>query len=118
MRRCRVFLAGFAAGIILMGLGPAAAAQPLARADAHVRDVSAGRRLAHALCTHCHVVEAGKPASALTPAPVFPWIAKRPGTTETSITVWLSTSHPRMPNILLSDAEIRQLSAYITSLRK
>jgi mono/diheme cytochrome c family protein len=107
-----------AAAIILMGMGTAAAAQTPARAGAPVSDVSAGRRLAHALCTNCHVVDAGKSAPALTPAPSFPWIAKRHGATETSVTVWLSTSHPRMPNILLSDTEIRQLSAYIISLRK
>ena len=104
-----------AAAIVLMGVGPAAAAQTRARAGAPVSDVSAGRQLAHALC---HVIEAGKPAPALTPAPSFPWIAKRPGATETSVTVWLSTSHRRMPNILLSDAEIRQLSAYIISVRR
>ena len=107
-----------AAAIVLMGVGPAAAAQTPARAGAPVSDVSAGRQLAHALCSNCHVIEAGKPAPALTPAPSFPWIAKRPGATETSVTVWLSTSHRRMPNILLSDAEIRQLSAYIISLRR
>ena len=107
-----------AAAIVVMGVGPAAAAKPLSRASVAKSDVSAGRRLAHALCTNCHVVDAGKSAPALTPAPPFPWIAKRHGVTETSITVWLSTSHPRMPNILLSDTEIRQLSAYIISLRK
>ena len=109
---------GFAAVITLMGMGPAVAAETAARAGAPMPDVAAGRRLAHALCVTCHVVDRGKPASTLTPAPPFPWIAKRPGATETSVTVWLSTSHPRMPNIMLSDAEIRQLSAYIISLRK
>jgi mono/diheme cytochrome c family protein len=110
-------LAGFAAAIVLMGMGPAAAVETPARA-AQMTDVSAGRRLAHALCMDCHVVDARRPAPAFTPAPSFPWIAKRPGATETSVTVWLNTSHPRMPNILLNDAEVRQLSAYIISLRK
>lgn len=80
-------------------------------------DVTAGDRLAHTLCNNCHVVDAG-PVNRDDPVPSFTWTANKPGASATSITVWLSISHQRMPNVILTDDEIRQLSAYIMSLRR
>jgi hypothetical protein len=49
--------------------------------------------------------------------PSFSWIANQKGLTATTLPVWLSTSHERMPDFALSRDEIRKLSAYILSLR-
>jgi len=89
-----------------------------APAGVAVADVQAGDRLAHNLCVNCHVVDARGPVLRTDRVPSFPWIANQPGETATSVTVWLSISHARMPNYTLTDDEIRQTSAYIMSLRK
>jgi hypothetical protein len=39
-------------------------------------------------------------------------------TNETSLEIFLSTSHPRMANYALTRDEIRDVSAYILSLRR
>ena len=48
----------------------------------------------------------------------FAAIANMSSTTETSLAVFLSTSHEPMPNIVLNHSQIADLSAYILSLRK
>jgi hypothetical protein len=37
--------------------------------------------------------------------------------TATAIRVFLTTSHPKMPNLILTPAEIANVTAYILSLR-
>ena len=37
--------------------------------------------------------------------------------TATAIRVFLTSSHPKMPNLILSPAEIANVTAYILSLR-
>ena len=39
------------------------------------------------------------------------------GMTEMALSVWLQSSHPTMPNIVLSQDEIRNVVAYIRSLK-
>jgi mono/diheme cytochrome c family protein len=73
-------------------------------------DPVSGRRLAEATCFHCHGV-------ANNPAPAFSAIAAMPSTTARSLSVFLRSSHPTMPNLMLSDAERDDLIAYILSLR-
>lgn len=85
---------------------------------AEIPDLQAGERLAHNLCVSCHVVDSRGPAGHIDRIPAFSWIASQPGKTATSITVWLSISHQTMPNYTLSDKQIRDVAAYIMSLRK
>ena len=96
--------------VVLLGITPLAAAQ--------AQDAAAGRHLAEHWCSSCHAVEAG----AMTPhkggPPAFAAIANMSSTTETSLAVFLSTSHEPMPNIVLNHSQIADLSAYILSLRK
>lgn len=82
-------------------------------------DVAEGDRLAHALCVNCHVVDSHGPLVRTDRVPPFPWIARQPGPTQEFLTGWLSTSasHERMPDFSLTREEIRQLSAYIISLK-
>jgi cytochrome c len=78
--------------------------------------VGAGHRLAEAWCKDCHAVEAG-PAVAKT-APGFTAIANQPSTTELSLKVFLKTSHPSMPNLVIAPDEADDLVNYILSLKR
>ena len=51
-------------------------------------------------------------------APNFRAIAHTPGMTAAALTVWL-TAHPhhRMPNLILTGEQVRDVSAYILSLQ-
>jgi mono/diheme cytochrome c family protein len=80
-------------------------------------DLEQGRRLALDICASCHAVRAGQPLSPNVAAPTFEAVAKTPGMTAAALTVWLTTSHPTMPNIMLSREQIRDVAAYILSLR-
>ena len=50
-------------------------------------------------------------------APAFQVIADMPSMTGTALTVWLRRSHPTMPNLQLTSAEITDVIAYIQGLR-
>jgi cytochrome c len=77
---------------------------------------AAGRRLAGAWCRECHAIEAitAGPASA---APAFTAIANQPSTTELSLKVFLRSSHPSMPNIIIAPDQADDLVRYILSLK-
>jgi cytochrome c553 len=89
-------------------------------------DVRKGRHLAIMLCTTCHVVAPDQPyAPTLSPsAPSFESIAQRTETDGGSLRKFLTTTHqgldkPKgMPNPVLADFQIKQISAYLLSLRK
>ena len=81
-------------------------------------DVAEGDRLAHTLCINCHVVDTQGPVIRTDRVPSFSWIANQQGLTPTTLPLWLSKSHERMPDLNLTRDEIRELSAYIMSLRK
>jgi mono/diheme cytochrome c family protein len=87
--------------------------------------VQAGKTLALNVCSACHVVspaEAAQP-KLQPPAPSFPDIANRPGTTAESLRAFLLTTHatlktpPNMPGMLLSDDEATAAANYILSLK-
>jgi cytochrome c len=78
---------------------------------------SAGRKLADAWCTVCHNIEKNT-AGTSNPAPDFLAIANQPATTELSLKVFLQTSHPTMPNLVLTPAQIDDLASYIISLKR
>ncbi|MBX9761088.1 MAG: cytochrome c [Beijerinckiaceae bacterium] len=84
--------------------------------------VEDGRRIARESCAQCHVVEGagdstGKAGPAGRAAPPFAAVARMPSTTSVSLKVFLKTTHGAMPDIILSEAEIDALAAYILSLR-
>ncbi len=89
-------------------------------AIASAQDMDLARRgeaLARSTCVACHGVGAGQAASPITDAPSFQTLAATPGITSMAITVALSTAHKTMPNIQLSPDEMREIAAYIVSLR-
>ena len=51
-------------------------------------------------------------------APPFKDVAKTPGMTGTALRVWLSTSHPTMPNIIVEPTDMDNVIAFIVSLKE
>ncbi len=78
---------------------------------------SAGYRLAAAWCRDCHSIEAATAGASRGP-PDFTGIANRHATTALSLRVFLQTSHPSMPNIILKPDESDSLVNYILSLKR
>jgi len=78
---------------------------------------AAGHRLARAWCEECHAIEA-TPTRKKTAAPDFADIAGRPSTTALSLKVFLRTSHPSMPNIVIAPDQADDLVNYILSLKR
>lgn len=90
-----------------------------ANALAQTGDPEKGRAFALEVCTPCHVVaEKQLSPRRLATAPDFRAIANARGMTETSLHAFLSTPHPSMPNLILSQVEQDDVIAYILSLRR
>jgi mono/diheme cytochrome c family protein len=82
-------------------------------------DPSVGRHLAETVCSACHQISATSPNPSPNPAaPSFVDISRMPSTSELAIKVFLRTSHPTMPNFILSSEEIDSVTAYILSLAR
>jgi mono/diheme cytochrome c family protein len=96
----------------------ALAGPALAAGEAPAGDIEKGRVLAESECAACHRVTAARPIPLYKDlAPAFVDVANMGSTTPTSLYVFLHTSHPTMPNIVLSKEESRDVIAYILSLR-
>jgi mono/diheme cytochrome c family protein len=81
-------------------------------------DIAAGEAYAKKVCAACHAVLVNENMSPLAEAPTFQSVADTPGMTEMALTVWLQSSHPTMPNIILKPDDLRNVVAYIRSLAK
>jgi mono/diheme cytochrome c family protein len=87
-------------------------------ANAEDSDIATGHAFAREACEVCHMVEAEEGSSRMIViGPAFRNIANTPGMTATAIRVFLTSSHPKMPNLILTPEEIADVSAYILSLR-
>jgi mono/diheme cytochrome c family protein len=81
-----------------------------------IGDPQAGFEYAHEVCAACHAISQEK--SPNPKAPRFKEVANTPGMTPTAIKVWLqNANHPTMPNIMIKGQELRNLTAYILSLK-
>jgi mono/diheme cytochrome c family protein len=99
-------------------LASALAARAL-NATAQDGDVAAGRAFAHEACISCHVVEPTNASPRVVViGPNFEDIANTKGMTATALRVFLTTSHPKMPNLILTPEDTRDVIAYILSLRE
>lgn len=78
---------------------------------------AAGLEYARKTCARCHAVGSGQRLSPDPRARSFAAIASTPGMTATALNVWLHTSHPRMPNLIIDPKNIDDLSAYISTLK-
>ena len=86
-------------------------------ASAQEGDVAAGQAYAKQVCAECHAVLPNEQISPLPQAPTFQNVANMRGMTEMALSVWLQTSHPTMPNIVLKQDDLRNVVAYIASLK-
>jgi mono/diheme cytochrome c family protein len=88
-------------------------------AKAQDGDIAAGHAFAREACKTCHIIEAEEGSSRMIAiGPAFRDIASTRGMTATAIRVFLTSSHPKMPNLILTPEEIADVSAYILSLRE
>jgi cytochrome c len=81
-------------------------------------DTQRGYELAVRLCTNCHAVDRRTSSSMRADVPSFPTIANRPGANAEHLAGRIIVPHPAMPGVPLTIAEIRDVVAYIVSLRK
>lgn len=89
---------------------PAAIGQQIGNAER-------GMQYASEVCSACHAVRSGEMRSPISDAPPFEEIANTSGMTFTALTVWFQSSHPTMPNINMTDEEMRDVIQYILSLK-
>ena len=80
--------------------------------------MAAGHAFAREACNSCHIVEAEQRSPRLlSVGPAFRDIANTPGVTAIALRAFLTSSHPRMPNLILTPKETADVIAYILSLR-
>ncbi|MEX6508416.1 cytochrome c [Jiella sp. M17.18] len=96
---------------VLVGLLAIGAAQAQPKGDP-----AEGRRIAERWCAGCHVVSPNQ-TSASADVLTFKAIAKKAGDHPESLEAFLADPHPVMVDISLTQREIRDLVAYIASLR-
>jgi mono/diheme cytochrome c family protein len=77
-------------------------------------DAGNGKKLAERWCQSCHAIAANQPM-AVTEAPPFATIARKPGFDETKVATFLLDPHPKMPDIGLSRDAAADLAAFIAS---
>jgi len=80
-------------------------------------DARHGHELAARLCINCHVIDR-QTSTIRADVPSFPTIASRPGISAEHLAGRIIIPHPAMPGVPLTTAEIRDIVAYILSLRK
>ena len=77
-------------------------------------DAKTGKQLAERWCQSCHAIGANQPM-AVTEAPPFATIARKPGFDEAKIATFLLEPHPKMPPLGLSRESAADLAAFIAS---
>lgn len=95
---------------ILVALSAASAQAQDARPDR-------GRSIAVDRCAACHAIDRGQLRSPRPDAAPFRAIAAAPGMTELALAASLQTSHRTMPDLILEPADLRDVIAYVLSLR-
>lgn len=80
-------------------------------------DAQNGGALAERLCATCHAVSGEAGARSRPDVPGFTAIARSPDTTPERLAGAIILPHPAMPGIALTRAEIRDIIAYIMSLK-
>jgi mono/diheme cytochrome c family protein len=96
----------------------AALAATALSAHAQDGDIAAGHSFAREACSACHVVDAQqhRPPWRIFIGPAFGNIANTRGMTATTLRVFLTTSHPKMPNPIVTPEQMADVIAYILSL--
>jgi mono/diheme cytochrome c family protein len=107
------------AAALVSGLVVAGCATAQSAPEAVEGDSAAGQAYASAACAECHNVTARHFRILGTfGAPDFYAVANAKTTTGTGLTVFLTTPHARMPNLIIKPEDRRNVIAYILSLRR
>lgn len=85
---------------------------------AEIGDVNAGLAFARQVCAECHGVEPNVRKSPNEAAPSFADVADTTAMSALALKAWLQTSHPTMPNLILTNKQKVDVIAYILSLRQ
>jgi mono/diheme cytochrome c family protein len=80
-------------------------------------DPSAGLVYASSHCAGCHAVRGTDNMSPNPAATPFVSVAETSGMTGRALAVWLETSHPTMPNLVVAPKDRDDVIAYIMSLQ-
>lgn len=80
-------------------------------------DPALGRALALEACVECHEVEPGERGAKLPDPPSFQNLAEDPAMTALALRVFLTTPHTDMPGLILTDAEVDDVIAYIHGMK-
>jgi mono/diheme cytochrome c family protein len=99
----------------LMSAVMTALALPSVAAAEQIGDPQAGYDYANRVCSTCHGISAEP--SPIPKATRFREVADRPGMTGTALRVWMETSHPSMPNIIVDKQDMLNVVAYILDLK-
>ena len=111
--RCAIRLLSLSA---LLLAAASALAQPGVQAPTETKETRQGRALAVRVCSICHGIRLGQ-ASVAAGAPNFYTVAMTPGMTALALRVALQRPHHSMPDLALTNDELRNVTAYILSLR-
>lgn len=76
-----------------------------------------GRALALKDCVECHEVEPGERGAKLPDPPSFQNLAENSAMTALALRVFLTTPHTDMPGLILTDAEVDDVIAYILGMK-
>jgi mono/diheme cytochrome c family protein len=77
---------------------------------------AAGLEYAKKVCADCHAVERDT-VMLFSQVPSFQDVADTEGMTPRALVVWMSTSHPNMPDLIIPPDDMDNVIAYIMSLR-
>jgi cytochrome c len=66
----------------------------------------------------CHVVGSKEKSTRNLVSQRLSGIANTPGMTATAMRVFLTSSHPKMPNLILQPEQMADVIAYVVSLRE
>ena len=79
-------------------------------------NAAAGLKYAQKACSDCHAVERDT-EMLFSQAPSFQEVADTEGMTPRALVVWMSTSHPNMPDLIIPPDDMDNVIAYIMSLQ-
>ncbi|MGE4063248.1 MAG: S1/P1 nuclease [Rhodospirillaceae bacterium] len=103
------------AGLLNDALGPKSQSTTMPAAPTNPKQ---GRAVATAMCAVCHVIDTrGVKGPAYTTAPDFGTIANTGRMSPAVLRSFLTGPHPTMPQMRLSEDQLREITAYIMSLR-
>jgi mono/diheme cytochrome c family protein len=103
--------------LALSSLGAAMLVSP-ASAQEIAGNPQQGLALAQQWCSTCHLVGPREQSVKGAVVPSFAAVAGMPSTTQMSLQAFLQMSHPPMPDLKLTPAQIGDVTAYILSLRQ